>query len=59
MDLIEDQDINLHTYVHLSFDREDKNTHWKKRQNLQQNYAGQTGHLHVEECEKVHIYHPA
>ena len=33
---IEDPDINLHTYEHLTFDKDAKIIQWKKRNHLQQ-----------------------
>ena len=35
MNQIKDEDINLHTYEHLIFDKEDKIIQWKK-EHLQQ-----------------------
>ena len=33
---IEDPEMNLHTYVHLIFDKGTKTIQWKKRQHFQQ-----------------------
>ena len=54
---MEDPDINSHAYGHLIFDKEARNTHWKKKASST-NGAGQTRYLHVEECKQIHIYHP-
>jgi hypothetical protein len=36
MNQLEDADISPHMYGHLIFDKEARNTHWGKRQHLQQ-----------------------
>ena len=45
---IKDQDINLYTFEHLTFDKEAKNIKWKMKP-YSTNDAGITGYQHVEE----------
>ena len=54
---MEDPNINSHAYEHLIFDKEARNTHWKKKASST-HCAGQTRCLHVEECKQIHIHHP-
>jgi hypothetical protein len=57
---IKDSDINSHTYVLLLFDKEAKNTPWKKKQTVSStNHVDQTGWLDVEISKYIHIYHYA
>lgn len=37
---IEDPDISSHTYGHLNFDKEERNTQWIKNKNSSTNGAG-------------------
>jgi hypothetical protein len=52
---IEDPDINLYKYGQLIFDREARNTHWKKGSIFI--CVDQTAYLHVEECKNILIYY--
>ena len=54
--IIENPEMNPHTYGHLIFDKGAKTIQWTKRQHFQQMVLAQTGGYHVEECELIHSY---
>jgi len=55
--IIEDTEMNPHTYGHLIFDKGVKRSNGRKRAFLR-NGAGSTGGQHVEECKLTHSYYP-
>jgi hypothetical protein len=53
--IIDDPEMNLHTYGHLNFDKGAKTNKWKMTA-LSTNGDGTTGGYHIEECELIHCY---
>jgi hypothetical protein len=53
--VIEDPEMNAHTYGDLIFDKGAKIIQWKK-DSISTNGAGSTGSYHVRECELIHSY---